>query len=154
MKHSDNVADVAKHMDKLEDAASAARRIDDLQDAATAAKRIDNLQDTAKTARKFSEYIFKDGAAPGKDVVFKNLGYTAEDSQMLANIYEGQAAAKYASGNYTLGKLDGFGQRINIEIELNGIGNAAGKTSYIQSGWMIQPDNLITLNTPFSGFTR
>jgi hypothetical protein len=27
--------------------------------------------------RKFSEYIFKDGAAPGKDVVFKNLGYSS-----------------------------------------------------------------------------
>jgi len=108
---------------------------------------------TADT-RKFSEYIFKDGAAPGKDVVFENLGYTAGDSQMLANLYTNQAAAKYASGNYTLGKLDSFRQRINIEIELGGIGSATGRTSFIQSGWMIRPDGTITLNTPFSGFTR
>ena len=89
-----------------------------------------------------------------KHVMFKNLGYTAEDSQMLTNLYQEQAAAKYASGNYTLGKLDGFGQRINIEIELNGIGSTAGKTSYLQSGWMIEADGSISLNTPFAGFTR
>jgi hypothetical protein len=104
--------------------------------------------------RKFSEYIFKEGAAPGKDIVFKNLGYTAEDSQMLVNIYHDQATAKYASNNYTLGKLDSFGQRINIEIELSGVRSAVGKTSYLQTGWMIRPDGSITLNTPFSGFFR
>lgn len=32
--------------------------------------------------RKFSEYIFKDGAAPGKDVVYKNMGYGVQDSQL------------------------------------------------------------------------
>jgi hypothetical protein len=104
--------------------------------------------------RKFSEYIFKDGAAPGKDIVFKELGYTANDSQMLTDLYKQQAATKYAANDYTLGRLDSFGQRINIEIELNGVGNAAGKTSYIKSGWMIQPDGSISLNTPFTGFTR
>jgi filamentous hemagglutinin len=67
---------------------------------------------------------------------------------------EDQAALKYAKGEYTLGKADSFGQRINIEIELPGIGEAAGKTSYIKSGWMIKADGSITLNTPFSGFTK
>ena len=114
----------------------------------------DAAEKAAANVRKFSEYIFKDGVAPGKDVVFKNLGYTVDDSQMLINLYQEQAAAKYASGKYTLGKLDKFGQRINIEIELRGIGDATGKTSYIQSGWMIQADGSIKLNTPFAGFTR
>jgi hypothetical protein len=53
-----------------------------------------------------------------------------------------------------LGKLDNFGQRINIEIELNGVGSAKSKTSYINFGWIIKPDNSISLNTPFSGFTK
>ena len=116
----------------------------------------DNLGTVSATAdvRKFSEYIFKDGAAPGKDVIFKELGYTKNDSQILANLYKQQAAIKYDAKDYTLGKLDSFGQRINIEIILNGIGNATGKTSYIKSGWMIQPDGSISLNTPFTGFTR
>lgn len=69
-------------------------------------------------SRKFSEYIFKDGAAPGKAVVYKNLGYSVKDSELLTKVYQEQAAAKYASENYTLGKLDSFGQRINIEMSL------------------------------------
>ncbi len=104
--------------------------------------------------RKFSEYIFKDGTDHGKDVVFKNLGYGAESSDDLVKLYQEQAAKKFANGDYTLGKLDDYGQRINIEIELPGIGNAAGNTSYLKSGWMILEDGSIKLNTPFTGFTK
>ena len=104
--------------------------------------------------RKFTEYIFKDGAAPGKDVVYKNMGYGINDSETLINMYKEQATMKYAKGEYTLGKADSFGQRINIEIELPGIGDAAGKTSYLKSGWMVKPDGSLSLNTPFSGFTK
>jgi filamentous hemagglutinin len=104
--------------------------------------------------RKFSEYIFKEGSAPGKAIVFEDLGYGVQDSKLLSAIYEQQAAAKYAAGEYTLGTLDGYGQRINIEIKLNGIGDYSNKTSYIKSGWMINADGSISLNTPFSGFTQ
>lgn len=104
--------------------------------------------------KKFSDYIFKDGATHGKNVPFEKLGYGKPDSSRLARMWEEQAQAKYARGEYTKGKLDEFGQRINIEIEVPGTGGAAGKTSYMRSGWMIQPDKNITLNTPFSGFTR
>ena len=61
---------------------------------------------------------------------------------------------KYSAGEYTLGKLDHFGQRINIEIELKGIGQYSDKISYIKSGWIIQSDGSISLNTPFSGFIK
>lgn len=105
-------------------------------------------------SKKFSEYIFKDGAAPGKDVVYKNLGYGINDSETLSQLYQNQAAANYASGNYTLGNLTEYGQIINIEIKLPGIGSAAGNTSYLKSGWMINPDNSIRLVTPLAGFTR
>jgi RHS repeat-associated protein len=87
---------------------------------------------------KFSNYIFKPGATHGKDAVFRGLGYNREDSASLAKLYEEQAAAKYAARDYTYGKLDQYGQRIDIEIELPGIGSAAGRTSYLRSGWMIQ----------------
>lgn len=103
---------------------------------------------------KFSEYIFKDGATHGKNVIFENLGYTKADSEYLANLSMEQANAKYLSGDYTLGKLDEYGQRINIEIELPGIGAYEDKISYINSGWMINSDGTISLNTPFAGFTR
>lgn len=104
--------------------------------------------------RKFSEYIFKEGATHGKDKVFRSLGYGPEHSKMLAQQYQKQAAERYAAGNYTLGKKDVHGQRIDIEISLDGIGMAQGKVSYLRSGWMIRPDGSLSLNTPFSGFIR
>ena len=103
---------------------------------------------------KFSQYIFKEGATHGKDTVFRSLGYDASHSESLAHLWSKQAANKYAKGDYTLGKLDEFGQRINISIELPGIGEAAEKMSHLKSGWMILPDGSIKLNTPFSGFTK
>lgn len=103
---------------------------------------------------KFSEYIFKEGATHGKDAVFRSLGYSAEDSAQLASMWEEQAAAKYANGDFTLGKLDQWGQRINISIEVPGIGSAAGTSSSMQSGWMIQSGGGIKLNTPFAGFSK
>jgi hypothetical protein len=102
--------------------------------------------------RKFSHYIFREGADHGKDRVFRGLGYGRDHSQALAKMWERQAAEKFASGDFSLGKLDQYGQRVNIEIELHGIGEAAGKTSRIKSGWMITGDDSIKLNTPFSGF--
>jgi filamentous hemagglutinin len=103
---------------------------------------------------KFSDYIFKEGATHGKDAVFQALGYAKEDSPQLAKLWEEQAAVKFGKGDYTMGKLDQYGQRINIEIEVPGIGDSAGQTSHMRSGWMIQKDGSIKLNTPFSGFTR
>jgi len=73
---------------------------------------------------KFSDYIFKEGATHGKDAVFRGLGYSKEQSGQLAQMWEHQAAARFAKGEYTLGKLDQYGQRINIEIQVPGIGDA------------------------------
>jgi len=116
----------------------------------TAANEVNAVVDT----RKFSDYIFKPGADHGKNAVFESLGYTADDSTELSQIWQTQAAQKYAAGDFTLGKADQYGQRVNIEIALPGKGAASGQTSYLQSGWMIQPDGSLKLNTPFSGFTR
>ncbi|QEM81963.1 hemagglutinin repeat-containing protein [Halomonas binhaiensis] len=113
-----------------------------------------NEESAVVDTRKFSDYIFKPDADHGKNVVFESLGYTADDSANLSRIWQVQAAQKYASGEFTLGKADQYGQRINIEIALPGKGAASGQTSYLQSGWMVQPDGSLKLNTPFSGFTR
>ena len=103
---------------------------------------------------KFADYIFKEGATHGKNVVYKALGYGKSDSEYLASLYREQAIKKYRAGDFTLGKLDQYGQRINIEIELKGKGAYSDKISYFKSGWMINPDGSISLNTPFAGFTR
>ena len=103
---------------------------------------------------KFADYIFKAGATHGKDAVFRELGYGVEQSADLVKIYAEQGASKFARGEFTLGRLDEYGQRINIEIELQGIGEASGQTSYLRSGWMMNADGGISLNTPFAGFTQ
>jgi hypothetical protein len=97
---------------------------------------------------KFSNYAFVTDKAP----VFESYGYTAEDSQQLADLYEQQAAEKYASGDFTEGKLDQYGQRITIQIDLPGQGAAAGRSTILNTGWMIEPGGSIRLITPFAGF--
>jgi len=94
------------------------------------------------------------GPITGKDAIFKSLGYSAEDSSMLAATWKKQAAEKSSKGDYSLGKADQYGQRIDIEIALPGKDLVTKQTSHIRSAWMIQTDGSIKLNTPFSGFTR
>ena len=133
-----------------------------VDEAEITATEIDRIMPVAKVVSpaanaplaKFEDYIFKPGATHGKNKIFESLGYGREHSQELAKLYEKQASEKFARGEYTLGIKDQYGQRINIEIELPGTGSASGKTSYLKSGWMIKPDGSISLNTPFSGFTK
>lgn len=103
---------------------------------------------------KFYDYIFKPGATHGKDHVFRSLGYSRSDSQMLSELYSLQAVARYTAQDFTLGKADEFGQRINIVIELVGQGDFSSQSSHLISGWMTRDDGTLTLNTPFSGFAR
>lgn len=112
------------------------------------------LSRTTADERKFSEYIFRPGATHGKNVPFEALGYSREHSGKLAEMWRRQAAERVSQGQYTLGRLDQYGQRINVGIAVPRRGTAAGKTSYMNSGWMLGPDKTLRLNTPFPGFTR
>lgn len=95
------------------------------------------LRITTVDERKFTDYIFRPGATHGKDAPFRSLGYSREHSSELAEIWQRQAAERLARGEYTLGRADQYGQPINIEIALPGQGTAAGRTSYMKSGWML-----------------
>jgi len=79
---------------------------------------------------KFADYLFREGGPEDKRHVFESLGYDIGDSAQLVKMYQEQAAVKFAQGAYTYGKLDKWGQRIDIEIELPGIREAAGKTFF------------------------
>lgn len=95
--------------------------------------------------RKFTEYIFNEKYKDnGKIKLFGLLGFLKEDSEYLKNEYEKQAKEQYLKSNYILGKLDKYGQRITITINLrNGI--------KIQSGWLVHPLGVITCTTPLGG---
>lgn len=62
---------------------------------------------------------------------------------------ERQALEKYLTGDYTLGKLDRYGQRISIRVTIprkKGIGDV----SFI-TGWMAEPNGKLRLTTPYGG---
>ena len=60
-----------------------------------------------------------------------------------------QAQEKYKNSDFVLGILDKHGQRINIEITLPRK-DKIGTVNFI-SGWMVYPNGVIKLTTPYGG---
>jgi len=100
---------------------------------------------------KFDPYLFNtDRLHPhGKEKLFKEWGYTADDARWLQSEFEQQALEKYFSGDYTLGKLDKNGQRISIRITIPKK-DMAGTISFV-TGWMVYPNGRLQLTTPYGG---
>lgn len=100
---------------------------------------------------KYDPYLFdpENFYKHGKNKAFESWGYTIADAQWLKDEIEQQAREKYASGEYTLGKLDARGQRINIRVTIPRK-NEPGDISFI-TGWMVLPNGKLKLNTPYGG---
>jgi len=99
---------------------------------------------------KFTGYIFNPKYDDGKEHMFIGMGYSVKDSERLRQEYEKQAVEKYCKGEYSLGDLDEYGQRINIYIDLEN--NGIKRTC--DTGWMVRPNGLITNNTPYASKER
>ena len=50
-------------------------------------------------------------------------------------------------GEYELGSLDGYGQRINVVIHLKR--KDTGEDVTFVAGWMVYPDGKVVLTTPY-----
>lgn len=100
---------------------------------------------------KYDPYLFNtEGKYPhNKERLFKEWGYTVKDSKWLQNEIEKQALEKYINGDYKLGVLNKYGQRINIRIEIPNRSND-NIVSFL-TGWTVHPNGQITLNTPYGG---
>ena len=85
----------------------------------------------------------------GKEKLFAQWGYTVDDASWLRSEMERQAREKYILGDYELGKLNIFGQRINIMIEIPRR-DQTGTVSFT-SGWMVRPNGELKLSTPYGG---
>ncbi len=83
--------------------------------------------------------------------MFESYRYSKANSNELASLYQNQAYNKFNNGDYVLGKVDDFGQRIIIEIDIPGIGSSTGKSGIFKSGWIINSDGTIRIVTPFAG---
>ena len=111
------------------------------------AERIDNVTVTAECPiEKILVYIFNPTKPNGKDYIFKRRGFSIADSAAIKYELEKQAYNAYISGNYELGDLDRFGQRINIIITLT---NKNGKLFKFKTGWLVYPNGKISNATLF-----
>lgn len=100
---------------------------------------------------KFDPYLFDPDNfyKHGKSAMLESWGYTVHDSTYLKEEIEKQGLEKYRNGDYTLGLLNKYGQRISIRVELPRK-NGDGTVSFI-TGWMVKSNGLLLLNTPFGG---
>lgn len=114
------------------------------------AERIDNVTVTAECPiEKFTGYIFSDKYINnGKKELYQTWGFTISDSIILKAEFEKQAYNIYLSGEYMLGEMNSYGQRIEIPITLN---CKNGQKVTFKTGWMTYPDCKIILITPYGG---
>lgn len=100
---------------------------------------------------KFDPYLFdpENFYKHGKNKMFENWGYTINDSKWLQKEIEKQGLEKYVQGDYKLGVLNKYGQRISIRIEIPRRGTKES-VSFI-TGWTVLPNGQIKLNTPYGG---
>lgn len=109
-----------------------------------------NAKATSKYS-KFDPYLFNTRGIHlhGKDKLFKSWGYNVDDAPWLQEEIEKQCRINYLAGKYELGKLDLFGQRLNIRVEIPRK-DGHGMVSFI-TGWTVCPYGEIKLNTPYGG---
>ncbi len=100
---------------------------------------------------KFDIYLFNiEGRyTDDKKKLFEDWGYTLDDGKWLQSEINKQGLEKYISGDYEIGCLDEYGQRISIRVEIPRKDNE-GIVSFI-TGWMARPDGHIQLATPYGG---
>ena len=98
---------------------------------------------------KFTNYVFVPSLIDDKKQLFELWGYYIMDSEYLRQEFIKQVKLAYSVGDYELGKLDKYGQRINIVIKLK----RKNTNEYVLfvSGWMVYPNGKIALTTPYGG---
>ena len=113
--------------------------------------RVKNNAKVTSAYSKFDPYLFNTLGeySHGKEKLFTTWGYTADDAHWLQEKIEEQGRTNYITGNYTLGKLNTYGQRLNIRVEIPRK-DGQGTVSFI-TGWTVQPYGELKLNTPYGG---
>ena len=81
--------------------------------------------------------------------MFNSWGYTVADAKWLQNEVKKQALEKYINGEYQLGLLNKYGQRISIRVEIPN--KTKGEFVSFITGWTVYPNGHISLNTPYGG---
>ena len=101
------------------------------------------------TYSKYDPFLFNTNGkyTHGKKRMLNSWVYFVDDIPWLKAEIERQSLEKYLAGNYELDKLDAWGQRIDIQIELPrkiGEGNVT-----FWSGWLVCPNGHLQMATPY-----
>ncbi len=110
-----------------------------------------NLEITSESPiSKFEGYVFSsEYRHNGKISLFYKWGFSSEDSPYLCQELSEQSEKLFAKAFFELGKLDNYGQRIDIKVKLQRK-DRFEVVSFV-SGWMLYPDGRIVLVTPYGG---
>ena len=90
---------------------------------------------------KFNKYVFVSSLIDDKKQLFELWGYYIMDSEYLRQEFIKQVILAYSVGDYELGKLDKYGQRINIVIKLKRK-TLMNMFCLCLAGWCIQMEKL------------
>ena len=100
--------------------------------------------------RKFADYVLVPDHKSGKDRIFINrLGFrprNLDDARYLVDVYLARARWAVAEGAYQLREADEYGIRCIIIVPVRGVA--------IRSVWLLRPNGVFELVTPFSGYGR
>ena len=102
---------------------------------------------TKSSIEKYTKYIFDNEKNKGKKELLEKWGYSVFDSNFLKEEIEKQSRLSMQCGEYELGSLDGYGQRINVVIHLKR--KDTGEEVTFVAGWMVYPDGKVVLTTPY-----
>ncbi len=113
--------------------------------------RVQSYAKATSAYSKYVPYLFNTNGEKThrKEIMLASWGYTAADALWLKEEIERQGLEKYRKGEYSLGLLNKYGQRISITIEIPRK-TGEGTVSFI-SGWLVQPYGTIKLTTPYGG---
>ena len=109
-----------------------------------------NLEITAEVPlKKFIKYIFNPEKylENGKQQMFIDWGFNIDDSVDLSIEFAVQGNELFFNTNFDIGKLDNYGQRIDIRVKMQRK-DKLEQVSFV-SGWMLYPDGRIVLVTPY-----
>lgn len=104
---------------------------------------------TTSSIKKFTEYLFNPSNPQnkGKAKLFFLWGYDIEDSQWMVEESQRQARKKFLAGEYSLGELDEYGQRIHIQMSIKN--RITGEMVVFRTAWIARPNGELVLVTPY-----
>lgn len=84
----------------------------------------------------------------------RSMGYLDLDAEEIYQTIAENAQLQFMRGNYILGTLSKYGQKVNIVLALPGKRDKQGTTYRVKTGWTAFPNGKLHNNTPIGGWAK